>query len=160
MTFVITFIALFAAHQFGDHWGQAHRDALGKGAPGHAGRLRCLSHVADLTVYKAGFLTMAVLATGATLPNLWTVAAILGLDAASHYWADRAASHPGKKGRRVTLEALADVVGKTEFWNLGKTVVDADGNPAPHMGTGAYALDQSFHVFMIFIASFFMGVLS
>lgn len=159
MIFAVTFAALFAAHQFGDHWVQRHGEALAKGAVGRPGRSACLSHVGALTATKAGFLALAMLATGIR-PTGYAISAAVVLDAASHYWADRAAAH-GSKGRtKVTLEALADRMGKTEFWNLGKSAVDATGRPAPSLGTGAYALDQSFHVAMLFVAALIMEALS
>jgi hypothetical protein len=159
MILVLTFIALYAAHQFADHWVQTHDEALGKGAPGLTGRLYCLAHVSSLTAFKTGALTIAYAVTG-IWPNLWAAALILALDAGTHYWADRAAYHAAKEGRKVTLELLADRMNKTAFWNLGKTGVDAEGKPAASLGTGAYALDQSFHVAMLFLAAAILELLS
>lgn len=59
-----------------------------------------------------------------------------GGDAISHYWADR----------RSTLARLADRLGKGELYALG------DGAAAP-AGTGAYALDQSWHHAWLYIAA-------
>lgn len=159
MLFAVTFAALFAAHSFGDHWVQRHGEALAKGAPGMVGIGACLRHVIHLTGTKAVFLMGAVLATG-TAPVWWAAIIALAVDAASHYWADRAAFHPDKNGARVTLEALADRAGKRAFWGLGRGTVDAEGRPVPTLGTGAYALDQSFHVVMLFVAALIMEVLS
>lgn len=61
------------------------------------------------------------------------VAAGLAVDALSHGWADR----------RSTLAGLAEATGKGEFYRLGAPRAGRDDNP--HIGTGAYALDQSFH---------------
>jgi hypothetical protein len=58
----------------------------------------------------------------------WSVAG-LAVNAVSHYWADR----------RSTLAGLARVAGKGGFYGLG------DGGVAP-AGTGAYAMDQAWHV--------------
>ncbi|SEG90968.1 hypothetical protein SAMN04489712_1282 [Thermomonospora echinospora] len=58
------------------------------------------------------------------------------MDGISHYWADR----------RTTLLRLARLVGKGEFAELG------DGAAAP-AGTGAYALDQSWHIGWLFAAA-------
>jgi hypothetical protein len=68
------------------------------------------------------------------------VAALL-VDAVSHYWADR----------RVTLARLAERIGKGEFYRLGAPREGHDD--APHLGTGAYALDQSWHIAWLFIAA-------
>ncbi len=159
MIFAVTFAALFAAHSLGDHWVQRHGEALCKGAPSRAGRAACWRHVGGLTATKTVFLGLALLATGASV-TWYAVAVALTLDAVSHYWADRAAFHADKAGRKVTLEALAHRMGKTAFWDLGKSGVDAEGRPAPSLGTGAYALDQSFHVAMVFVAALVLEFLS
>lgn len=159
MIFAIVGLTLLFAHQFGDHWIQRHTEATAKGAPTDHGRAMCTRHVLNLTTTKAGFLVIVMLATGIR-PSLWGVALALAVDGVSHYWADRAAFHTGKEGRRVTLEKLAHKMGKTDFWNLGKGTVNAEGKPVPSLGTGAYALDQSFHVLMIFIAALIVEVLS
>lgn len=159
MILILTFVGMFAAHQFADHWIQTHDEALGKGGPGLAGQLYCLAHVSTLTAYKFGTLLMVYGATG-IWPPLWAVALVLVLDGATHYWADRAAFHAGKEGRKVTLELVADKMGKSAFWNLGKTGVDAEGRPAASLGTGAYALDQSFHVFMILLAAILLELIA
>jgi hypothetical protein len=66
----------------------------------------------------------------------------LGADAVSHYWADR----------RVTLARLAALVpGTGGFWTLGAPRPGRDDNPC--LGTGAYALDQSWHVGWLFVAA-------
>ncbi|MEU6039754.1 transcriptional regulator [Actinomadura sp. NPDC047616] len=133
--FAVVFVALYVAHEVGDHWVQTSGQALGKGAAGWPGRWACLRHVSTLTVTKLITLGLALVVLDLAL-SPWAVAAGLALDAASHYWADR----------RVTLAALAERVGKGEFADLG------DGVAAP-AGTGAYALDQSWHIGWLFIAA-------
>ncbi len=132
-TFAAVFVALYVAHDVGDHWIQTPAQACGKGAAGWSGRLACLRHVVTLTATKTAVLGVVALVLGMGL-RPWAVAAALSVDAVSHYWADR----------RSTLLALADrlsrwVPGKGDFARLG------DGAAAP-AGTGAYALDQSWHV--------------
>lgn len=142
-TFAAVFAALYAAHSFGDHWyGQTHAQALGKGAHTRQGRMHCVKHVLLLAGHKVAFILLMELATGLRLP--WP-ALLLGLavDGVSHYWADR----------RFTLAWLAEKTGKGAFYKLGADTVDKDGKPAPTLGTGAYALDQSFHVLFLFIAA-------
>lgn len=78
----------------------------------------------------------------------------LGVDALTHWWADR----------RTTLAWLARVTGKAEFYSLGTAAhpahpVTADGKPAATLGTGAYALDQSFHHLWLLIASVLIATL-
>lgn len=65
------------------------------------------------------------------------------MDAASHYWADR----------RTTLRALAAALGagKAAFFDIGAPRPGHDDNPT--LGTGAYALDQSWHIGWLFVAA-------
>lgn len=141
--FAAVFVALYAGHQIGDFWGQTHGQACTKGKPGREGRIACASHVATLTAVKAVALTAAVLTLGLRLS--WpAVVVALAIDAASHYWADR----------RTTLERLAGrlaFMGKDEFYKLGQPRPGHDD--APHLGTGACALDQSFHHAFLFAAA-------
>ncbi|MFD8562143.1 DUF3307 domain-containing protein [Streptosporangium canum] len=139
-TFAAVFAALFAAHSVGDHWVQTHHQACAKGAPTAAGRLACLRHVATLTTTKAAALAVLILATGLTLHPAAFLAG-LAVDALSHYWADR----------RITLARLADAIGKGDFYRMGAPRPGHDD--APHLGTGAYALDQSWHIGWLFIAA-------
>jgi hypothetical protein len=133
-TFAATFAALYAAHSFGDHWIQTHDQALTKGGAGRAGQLACLRHVATLTTCKTVALFAVVWATDLRL-NLAPFVVALVIDAVSHYWADR----------RITLRRLAKWLGKEDFYDLGQH--------SRCMGTGAYALDQSWHVAWLFVAS-------
>ncbi|MFE4660922.1 transcriptional regulator [Streptomyces hydrogenans] len=146
-TFAAVFAALWIAHSIGDHWVQSSCQAATKGLPGWPGRAACARHVLGLTLTKG-----AVLAPVALLLDLPLSAAGLslglGLDAVSHYWADR----------RSTLAALARVCGKGEFYSLGTPnhpahPVTAEGAYAPTLGTGAYSLDQSWHVLWLGIAA-------
>ncbi|MFC3982484.1 transcriptional regulator [Streptosporangium jomthongense] len=143
-TFAAVFAALWAAHSVGDHWAQTHHQATTKGAPGLIGRLACLRHVVTLTATKLGALLLLVLATGRVLSPV-AVALALGVDAASHYWADRSAYHPDRRGA-VTLERLAGRLRKAGFYRLGDRAL------AP-TGTGAYQLDQSWHHLWIFLTA-------
>ncbi|MFI6793710.1 DUF3307 domain-containing protein [Nonomuraea sp. NPDC050383] len=135
MMFSATFVALYVGHQVGDHWAQTHRQAMAKGAPGRAGRLACLDHVITLTLTKLVALALLWLATG-WVPSGIAAAVGLALAAVSHYWADR----------RHTLAALAERIGKGDFYRLGMP------ESAP-TGTGAYALDQSWHLAWLFITA-------
>jgi Protein of unknown function (DUF3307). len=139
-TFAAVWAALYAAHSVGDHWVQTHGQARHKGSPGWQGRAACLAHVATLTAVKAVALGALVTVTGLVLAPA-AVAIGLAIDAASHYWADR----------RTTLVALAGAVGKAEFHGLG------DPAAAP-TGTGAYALDQSWHIAWLFVAALIVSM--
>ena len=145
LTFAI--IALFVAHSIGDHWVQSSCQAAAKGQSGWTGRLACGRHVLGLTVTKGVALAPVVLMLDLSVSVLGLMLG-LGVDAITHYWADR----------RSTLKRLADLCGKAEFHSLGTPAhpghpVTADGTYAPTLGTGAYALDQSFHHLWLFVAA-------
>lgn len=138
--FAAIFAALYAAHQVGDHWVQSHAQACAKGGPGWEARNACAKHVASLTATKLFALVLVSIVVDLSLS---IPAALLGLavDAVSHYWADR----------RTTLARLADRVGKGVFYRLGTPRPGHDDNPS--LGTGAYALDQSWHIGWLLVAS-------
>ena len=161
-SFAAVAVALYVAHQVADHWVQTSHQAAHKGKPGHEGRLACLAHVASYTLCT----TLAVLVTWLLLDLPVTLGGvILGqvISAVTHYWADR----------RTTLQRLAERLGLAGFYRLGSPrpvrvlVVDehghvahgADGTPvtvpvdAPSLGTGAYALDQSWHYAWLGVAA-------
>lgn len=144
--FAAAFAAMYAAHQVADHWVQTCRQATDKGLPGWRGCLACARHVTTLTATAAVALVAVAMVTGAPLR---LVPAVLGLavNAASHYAADR----------RRPLLSLAEwlgaivVPGKGEFWHLGAPRTGHDDNPC--LGTGAYALDQAWHVAWLFVTA-------
>ncbi|OLZ72555.1 transcriptional regulator [Streptomyces amritsarensis] len=151
--FAAVFIALYIAHSVGDHWVQTSCQAATKGQPGWTGRAACARHVMTLTLTKAAVLAPLVLLLDMPITAAG-LALGLGLDAASHYWADR----------RTTLARLARTCGLAEFYSLGTSShpahpVTADGGYAPTLGTGAYALDQSWHVLWLGIASLAIAAL-
>lgn len=152
--FAATFAALVVAHQVADHWVQSSHQAAHKGKPGREGRAACAAHVASYTLVT----TMTVLAVWLLLDLPLTLPGVVlgqALSAVTHYWADR----------RTTLATLAERLRLGGFYRLGSprpalvAVVDQDGNPAYDadgqpvvipvdggtLGTGAYALDQSWH---------------
>ncbi|WP_067475276.1 hypothetical protein [Actinomadura hibisca] len=146
VVFAAVFVALYAGHEVGDYWLQTHHQACGKGAPGWAGRVLCARHVVALTAAKLAALTLAVLVLALPL-NPYATAVALLVDAVSHYWADR----------RTTVAKLAALLGRTvvpgkgEFVALGAPRPGRDDNPT--LGTGAAALDQSWHKVWLFIAA-------
>ncbi|MGW9172936.1 transcriptional regulator [Streptomyces decoyicus] len=146
-TFAAVFIALYVAHSVGDHWVQSSCQAADKGKPGWTGRLAGARHVATLTATKLVLLALVAALLGLHLSAVGLVAG-MGVDALTHWWADR----------RSTLAWLAKVTGKAEFYSLGTGAhpahpVTATGGPAAHLGTGAYALDQSFHHLWLLVAA-------
>jgi hypothetical protein len=146
-TFAAVFVALYVAHSVGDHWVQTSHQSADKGKPGWTGRLAAARHVATLTVTKLALLLPVAFLLGLDLSVLG-LAVGLGVDAVTHWWADR----------RSTLARLAKAVGLADFYSLGTGAhslhpVTAEGKPAAHLGTGAYALDQSFHHLWLLVAA-------
>ncbi|MFD3716268.1 transcriptional regulator [Streptomyces sp. NPDC058677] len=151
--FAAVFIALYVAHSVGDHWVQTSCQAADKGLPNWKGRLACARHVVGLTLTKAIALAPVVLLLDLPVTALGLVLG-LGIDAATHYWADR----------RTTLASLARTCGKGEFLSLGTPAhpahpVTAKGEYAPTLGTGAYALDQSWHHLWLGVAALIIAAI-
>jgi len=138
------FGTLYAAHQVADHWVQTSHQAGRKGDPGWTGRLACLMHVLTYSLTALVALTFLGLASGLTRPP-WQVTAGLAISAVTHYIADR----------RTPLRRIAELIGSGGFYSLGTPRPGRDDNPS--LGTGAYALDQSWHVGWLFVAALIIG---
>ncbi len=139
-TFAAVFVALFVAHQVADHWIQTQHQADCKGGPGWPGRIACAAHVASYTATAVVALDALHFGLGLRL-NPWQVAAGLAVSAVTHYIADR----------RTPLRWLAELTGAGRFYALGIPRAGRDDNPS--LGTGSYALDQSFHYLFLFVAA-------
>ncbi|GIJ07296.1 DUF3307 domain-containing protein [Micromonospora andamanensis] len=144
-TFAAVFVALYVAHQVGDHWVQTQRQADCKGQPGWPGRIACVAHVVTYTATALLALLFLTAGTGLRLDPSG-VAVGLGISAVTHYIADR----------RTPLRWIADRTGAGRFYRLGVPRPGHDDNPS--LGTGAYALDQSWHIGWLFIAALFCAV--
>lgn len=144
MEFAVFFAAMWAGHSVGDHWVQTGHQAVCKGGAGRPGQWACAKHVGTLQATKLTLLAPAWLLLDLKL-TLWAVALAFVVDGVSHYWADR----------RVTLERLArrKWVNKGAFYDQGIDLVNDKGEHAPHIGTGRYALDQSWHHLRLFASS-------
>jgi Protein of unknown function (DUF3307) len=139
--FAAVFAAFYTAHMVGDHWVQTNHQAANKGLPGWPGRRACAAHVLTLNGTKCAAVLTVMLVTGLRLAA-WALALALVIDAASHYWADR----------RSTLAGLAALIpGKADFYRMGAPREGHDDNPS--LGSGAYVLDQSWHIGWLFIAA-------
>ncbi|MCL7459895.1 DUF3307 domain-containing protein [Micromonospora sp. MSM11] len=143
--FAAVFVALYVAHQVADHWVQTQHQADCKGQPGWPGRIACAAHVATYTLTAVLALVFLVAGTGLRL-DPWGGAAGLTVSAVSHYIADR----------RTPLRRIAEALGSARFYALGTPRPGHDDNPS--LGTGAYALDQSWHIGWLFIAALFCAV--
>ena len=131
VVFASSFAALYVAHSVGDHWVQTSCQAARKGGEGWSARWACVRHVATLTATKTVLLLVTLWVLDLSV-SLVALVAALGVDAVSHYWADR----------RRTLYALARLLRRDEFWHVGEGI-----------GTGAYALDQSWHHLWLWVAA-------
>lgn len=138
--FATAFVALYAAHQVADHWVQTQHQADHKHEEGWSGRWACTKHVLTYTATAAVAIVAASLATGWT-PSLLSVVAGLAVSGITHYIADR----------RTPLRWMADRTGAGRFYRLGAPRQGRDDNPS--LGTGAYALDQSWHIGWLFVAA-------
>ncbi len=139
-TFAAVFVALYAAHQVADHWVQTEPQACTKGHAGWAGRLACAAHVASYTAVGLAALLAAAWSLDLHL-DVGKLAAGLTVSAVTHYIADR----------RTPLRRLAQLVGHAGFFQLGAPRAGRDDNTC--LGTGAYAMDQSWHVAWLFVAA-------
>lgn len=140
VTLATTLPALLVAHNVADHWIQTDHQAQTKGGAGWRGRLACARHVATYTACTAAVVgLLGVLHLAAFGP--WGF--VLGqlVSAVTHYWADR----------RTTLAKLAAALGSASFYRFGAPREGRDDNPS--LGTGAYALDQSWHWLWLLIAA-------
>lgn len=164
VTFAVLLPALLVAHNVADHWVQTDYQAANKGLPGWPGRRACAAHVATYT-WTTGLVAFCLWQAFDLPVSWWGFVAGQVVSAGSHYWADR----------RFTLARLADrlnlggfyrlsapreVTAWTEPINEEEHIVtleirgaDPLGWDNPSLGTGAYALDQSWHWFWLLIAA-------
>jgi len=145
-TFAGVAVGLLVAHQVADHWVQTEHQSATKGRGDNVGRLACARHVASYTAVTA--LVVLLLWSVFDLGITWQgFAAGQLVSAVTHYWADR----------RFTLARLAALTGRAEFYTLGAPRPGWDDNPS--LGTGAYALDQSWHWGWLGVAAFLTAVI-
>ena len=133
--FAAVFVALWVGHHFADHWVQTDGQAARKGRRDWVGRRACAAHVYWLTATQVFALVALQFATGSVVATPWQLLTGLALNAATHYWIDR----------RFTLAALCERLGKGGFYRSGSG-----------LGTGAYALDQSAHLAVLFVVALVM----
>lgn len=159
-------IALYAAHHVGDYWVQTDHQAAHKGDAGWVGRLACLRHVGTYVLTQGLALAMLAGATGWALPLVPTLVA-LAVSGVTHYLADRR-THGLMFAVARWLEPIA---GKAGFMKLGVPrqgrTVTAHGVgwrteevplDNPSLGTGAWALDQSWHIWLgVFVPALIIG---
>lgn len=152
VVFAAIFAALYVGHHIGDYWVQTDHQAAHKGDPNREGKGRaaCAGHVSSYLATQAVFVGLAVWGLGLEVSG-WGLLIAFGISGFTHYWADR----------RWTLAWLAGLIpGKLAFFRLGVprgTLVvqcqdtEREGTflvklDQPSLGTGGWALDQSFHL--------------
>lgn len=162
-TFAACFIALYVAHHVGDYWVQTDYQAAHKGDIGRLGVLNCLAHVNSYLftqIVALGVVTLVLHMD--TSP--WALLVSMLVSGSTHYAADRR-----EHGLMVKLARL--IPGKANFLELGRPrdldVLAHDGQTFeqsvrrldnPSLGTGAWALDQSWHLlFGVFIPALILG---
>jgi len=152
-TFAGIGLALYAAHHVGDYWIQTDHQAAHKGKAGNEGRRACLFHVATYVITQAVFLAAVLAVTGAEVNTFAGMAALL-FSGVTHYLADRrefgimfriARMFPGKENflRLGVPRANVRLVAHDEDGWGGAPELVGDN---PSLGTGGWALDQSWHI--------------
>ncbi len=154
--FAAVAVALYAAHHVGDYWVQTDHQARHKGLAGEEGRTACLNHVIGYLLTQATFMAGAALILDIPGQGAGPYMALL-VSGVTHYMADRR--------EHGLMFKLARRLGKGTFMELGKPRqaelyakvpggIDLMHMDNPQLATGAWALDQSWHIFWgVFVAA-------
>jgi hypothetical protein len=161
--FAAVFVTLYAAHHVGDYWVQTDHQALHKGDAGWSGRAACLKHVLTYVWTQAVMLGLLFAVLG--IPITWGVHAGLLISGVTHYLADR-------REHGLMFKLARRLPGKAAFLELGRprdaqaevryrldgSVIGGGINTVPldnpQLATGAWALDQAWHIFWgVFVAA-------
>ncbi|GAA4866754.1 DUF3307 domain-containing protein [Saccharopolyspora rosea] len=145
VTFGVVLPSLLVAHNVADHWVQTSHQSGHKHLRSWTGRWNCAKHVATYTAVTAGVVGLVWAVLGLSITLVGFVAGQL-VSAVTHYWADR----------RFMLKRLVERLGLGGFYRLGAPRTGKDDNP--HLGTGAYVLDQSWHWAWLFVAALVTAV--
>jgi hypothetical protein len=157
-TFAAVGFTLWVLHSVSDHWIQTSAQAAAKGSSGWRGWAADTRHVATLTL--AQLLSLIVVAAALHLHlRPAAIAAGLTVNALTHWYADRAADswradRPDPTPR--TLARVAELTGNGGFWRNGLPQKPGD---VATLGSGAYALDQSWHHFWLAVAALLITTL-
>ncbi|WP_157408136.1 DUF3307 domain-containing protein [Actinomadura atramentaria] len=139
VTYAVTLVTALVAHHVADHWIQTGTQAERKQDPGLAGTWAAARHVLTYTATLSAILALVAWRTGITYdPRRAALAALI--TAITHFIVDRGYS----------LKWIADHCGKGGFVRLG----NRETAPA---GTGAYALDQGWHLGWLLIATLILA---
>lgn len=177
-------LAFYAAHHVGDYWVQTDHQAAHKGEEGHEGVKACAAHVGTYLATQAAFLGLLLLVTGETLSPFAVAAALAVSGGTHYLADRRefgimfalARLIPGKANFLRLGVPRVDV--RIETWGPCSTCEgsgtstdestggrcwdcrgggELPGNKVgdnPSLGTGGWALDQSWHIFFgVFVAA-------
>jgi hypothetical protein len=147
--FAAVFAGLLAAHNIADYWVQHGGDACDKQKPGRVGQLACARHVTTYTITTGLTVTALDVALNLDLSGRGIAAGQL-VSAVTHYVVDRGAP----------LRCIAAHTGSIDFIER-VTVVRKSGQEAADVGpgTGAYSLDQSWHIGWLAVAALVTAVI-
>lgn len=139
-------IALYVGHHVGDYWVQTDHQSAHKGQKD--GAIHCYLHVLSYLMTQAVCVAAVILVTGAHI-SLLAINLGLLVSGVTHYAADR-------REYGVMFKLARMIPGKARFLTLGVPRQGKDDNPS--LGTGAWALDQSWHIFWgVFVAALVMA---
>ncbi len=149
--FALVFIAFYVGHHVGDYWVQTDWQAANKGCAGTLGRMACLQHVSTYVITQGVVLGMAGMAL---MPDWmlnkqegqgWGVALAMLVSGITHYMADRREHGVMfKLARKLNLGAFMKLGVPRQGYSVGS---DRSHDDNPQLATGAWALDQSWHLF-------------
>jgi hypothetical protein len=152
-TFAAVGLALYAGHHVGDYWIQTDHQAKHKGDAGADGRLQCLLHVLSYVATQTALLFIAAVVLKLELSAVGVIAGLL-VSGVTHYMADRrehglkfwlARKLPGKAAfLRLGVPRPYDIFARASDSDTARGPIPLDN---PSLGTGAWALDQSWHIF-------------
>lgn len=168
-------IALWTSHQLADHWAQTGYQALNKGGESWVARRACAGHVSSHMIVSVACL-MGLRPIGLDLRPM-DITAGLTVIAISHYWADRRSTLRGLAAK-LDKEEMYRIGEKRDVGvfvpgpdgmlvRARVLLVDEANQPLrdprdepievtldnPSLGTGAYALDQSWHFGWLYVAA-------
>jgi hypothetical protein len=161
-----TGLALYVGHHVGDYWVQTDHQAKHKGDAGSEGALQCALHVLSYLMTQVVTLFILSVVTGVKISVLGITLALL-VSGGTHYLADRR-EHGLMVWLARRLPSTADFLKLGVPRPLTIYAAQVDGTPRgpdpldnPSLGTGAWALDQSWHIFWgVFVPALILGALS
>jgi hypothetical protein len=188
-TFAAAFATLYAAHHVGDYWVQTDAQALGKGKPGEEGRGHCVHHVATYIATQMWCFGVMALVTGVDFNLAMLLLAMLISGVTHYMADRREYGLMFKLARKLNLAGFMKLgVPRTpqeiELWGpcpscegRGTSYDESTGGKCwdckaggmlpgtaritdnPQLATGAWALDQSWHIFWgVFVAALIISI--